>query len=273
MSLTLFAQAVLLGVVEGLTEFLPVSSTGHLIVAGRLLRFDYAHAQLFDVVIQFGAIVAVCWEFRRKLIDAAVGWRTRPAARRFAINVCIATAPAAVLALLFEKPIKALLFAPLPVAAALIVGGVAILWVERRQRGIAHPPRVPTLDVLTPVDALKVGLAQCCALIPGTSRSGATIVGGMLCGLDRRVATEFSFFLAIPLIFGATLYELCSGRVALGPADAGVLVAGSGAAFVSAFVCVRWLLRFVATHGFAAFAWYRIGCGLLIVAGSGAMFP
>ncbi|MEA3083411.1 MAG: undecaprenyl-diphosphatase, partial [Paraburkholderia sp.] len=205
----LACKALILGVVEGLTEFLPVSSTGHLIVAGSLLNFTDEHAKTFDVVIQLGAILAVCWEFRRRIGSVVVGLPSRPDARRFTLNVIIATIPAIVLGLLFEKAIKAALFSPVPVAFALVAGGVVILWAEARQRARGDAAaRVQNVDDLGPLDALKVGLAQCFALIPGMSRSGSTIIGGMLFGLERRVATEFSFFLAIPIIFGATAYEL-----------------------------------------------------------------
>ncbi|MGH8781337.1 undecaprenyl-diphosphate phosphatase [Paraburkholderia sp.] len=259
-------KALILGVVEGLTEFLPVSSTGHLIVAGSLLDFTDEHAKTFDVVIQLGAILAVCWEFRRRIGSVVVGLPTRPDARRFTLNVIVATIPAVVLGLLFEKAIKAALFSPVPVAFALVVGGVLILWVEARgrERG-AVAARVQSIDDLRPFDALKVGLAQCFALIPGMSRSGSTIIGGMLFGLDRRVATEFSFFLAIPIIFGATLYEMAKSWHLLSADMLGTFAIGFIAAFVSAFACVRWLLRYIAAHDFTAFAWYRIGFGLLIL--------
>jgi undecaprenyl-diphosphatase len=262
----LAGKALILGVVEGLTEFLPVSSTGHLIVVGSLLDFSGEYAKTFDVVIQLGAILAVCWEYRRRIGSVLTGLPSRPDARRFALNVVIATIPAVVLGLLFEKTIKAALFSPLPVAYALVAGGLVILWAEVRQRARgAVPPRVQSVDDLSPLDALKVGLAQCFALIPGMSRSGSTIIGGMLFGLERRVATEFSFFLAMPIIFGATTFELVRGwRLLL--ADAlGVFTLGFVAAFVSAFACVRWLLRYIAAHDFTVFAWYRIAFGLLIL--------
>ncbi|MDR6377278.1 undecaprenyl-diphosphate phosphatase [Paraburkholderia caledonica] len=267
----LACKVLILGVVEGLTEFLPVSSTGHLIVAGSLLNFTDEHAKTFDVVIQLGAILAVCWEFRRRIGSVVTGLPSRPEARRFTLNVIIATIPAVVLGLLLEKSIKAALFSPVPVAFALVVGGVVILWAEARQRaqaregGQARVARVTSVDDLSAMDALKVGLAQCFALIPGTSRSGSTIIGGMLFGLDRRVATEFSFFLAIPIMFGATAYELYKDWHLLSVDALGVFALGFVAAFVSAFLCVRWLLRYIAGHDFTAFAWYRIGFGLLIL--------
>ncbi|RKE34591.1 undecaprenyl-diphosphatase [Paraburkholderia sp. BL23I1N1] len=259
-------KALILGVVEGLTEFLPVSSTGHLIVAGSLLNFTDAHAKTFDVVIQLGAILAVCWEFRRRIGSVVVGLPSRPDARRFTLNVIIATIPAVVLGLLFEKAIKAALFSPVPVAFALVAGGVVILWAEARQRTRGDAAaRVQHVDDLGPLDALKVGLAQCFALIPGMSRSGSTIVGGMLFGLERRVATEFSFFLAIPIIFGATAYELYKDWHLLSVDAFGSFALGFVAAFISAFACVRWLLRYISAHDFTVFAWYRIGFGLLIL--------
>ncbi|RFU46327.1 undecaprenyl-diphosphate phosphatase [Paraburkholderia sp. DHOC27] len=262
----LAGKALLLGIVEGLTEFLPVSSTGHLIVAGSLLDFSGEHAKTFDVVIQLGAILAVCWEFRRRIGNVLIGLPARPDARRFAINVIIATIPAVVLGLLFEKAIKSALFSPVPVALALVVGGLVILWAEARQRRRgAMPARVQSVDQVSAFDALKVGLVQCFALIPGMSRSGSTIIGGMLLGLERRVATEFSFFLAIPIIFGATAYELYKSWHLLSVDALGMFAIGFVAAFVSAFACVRWLLRYIAAHDFTAFAWYRIGFGLLIL--------
>lgn len=259
-------KALILGVVEGLTEFLPVSSTGHLIVVGSFLNFTDEHAKTFDVVIQLGAILAVCWEFRQRIASVVLGLPSRPEARRFALNVIIATIPAVVLGMLFEKSIKAVLFSPVPVAFALVAGGVVILWAEARQRARGDAAvRVRSVDEMSPLDALKVGLAQCFALIPGTSRSGSTIIGGMLFGLERRVATEFSFFLAIPIMFGATAYEMHKDWQLLSADALGYFAIGFAAAFVSAFICVRWLLRYIASHDFTAFAWYRIGFGLLIL--------
>jgi undecaprenyl-diphosphatase len=275
--------AVVLGVVEGLTEFIPVSSTGHLIVVGSLLGMHGDLANMFDVVIQLGAILAVCWEFRRKLVGTLVGLPSSGEARRFALNVVIACVPAAVLGLLLGKSIKQVLFAPVPVAIALFVGGVVILLVERRNRNktLARQTedlrgsgaRVTSLNQMSVADAVKVGLAQCFALIPGTSRSGATIIGGMLFGLERKVATEFSFYVAIPLLFAATLYELLKARAALTGDSAAMLVTGLVAAFISGLICVRWLMRFVASHDFRAFAWYRIAFGgvILLSAYTGAV--
>ena len=270
LTFTLALKAAVLGVVEGLTEFLPISSTGHLILAGSLLDFVGAQAKLFNVVIQFGAILAVCWEFRAKLGRTVTGLGGDPASRRFALNVIVACIPAVILGLLFGKYIKAYLFSPVTVAFALIVGGFVILWAERRNKRLPHA-RVQTLDNLTMRDALKVGLAQCFALIPGTSRSGSTIIGGMLFGLDRKIATEFSFFLSIPIIFGATVYELYKSRGDINPADGWILLIGLVTALLSAIVCVRWLLRYIASHDFTAFAWYRIvfGCLILVTGYSG----
>ena len=267
--------AVVLGIVEGLTEFVPVSSTGHLIVVGSLLGMHGELANMFDVVIQLGAILAVCWEFRRKLVGTLVGLPSSGEARRFALNVVIACVPAAVLGLVLGKSIKQVLFAPVPVAIALFVGGIVILLVERRNRNktLARQTedlrgsgaRVTSLNQMSVADAVKVGLAQCFALIPGTSRSGATIIGGMLFGLERKVATEFSFYVAIPLLFAATLYELLKARAALTGDAAAMLVTGLIAAFISGLICVRWLMRFVASHDFRAFAWYRIAFGGVIL--------
>ena len=264
-------KALILGIVEGLTEFLPVSSTGHLIVAGSVLGFDGEFEKTFDVVIQLGAILAVCWEFRRKIGAVVTGLPTRPDARRFALNIVVATNPAVVLGLLFEKAIKSVLFSPVPVAFALVAGGLIILWVEGRRRAgagagkVPPPARVNSLDDISLFDALKVGCAQCCALIPGMSRSGSTIIGGMLFGIERRVATEFSFFLAIPIIFGATVYEMHKTWQTLSVDWLGLFGVGFIAAFISAFACVRWLLRYIASHDFTAFAWYRIAFGLVIL--------
>ncbi len=277
MDIYLILKAVVLGLVEGLTEFLPISSTGHLILVGDLLNFNDDKGKAFEVIIQFGAILAVCWEYRQKLITVVTSIGSRRASQRFAMNVIVATIPAITLALLFGKYIKSVLFSPIPVASAFIAGGLIIFWAEARQKKIEQGESNPVLftqsienvDDLRWRDALKIGLAQCAALIPGTSRSGATIIGGMLFGLPRKVATEFSFFLAIPVIAGATLYELVKLRHVLGEAswsDFGpVLGIGFAVSFVSAFVCIRWLIRYVATHDFKVFAWYRIIFGVLVL--------
>jgi len=271
MELILLAKALILGVVEGLTEFLPISSTGHLILVGDLLDFNDERGKAFEVIIQFGAILAVCWEFRAKLWKVLDSLSTSAASRRFVMNLLIASVPAMGLAFVFGKHIKAVLFAPIPVATAFIVGAFIIFWAERRQsKSIISSEKVSikSVDDLTPLDALKVGLAQCAALIPGTSRSGATIIGGMLFGLPRVVATEFSFFLAIPVIGGATVYEslkLWKSPVALSGEFSLAIAVGFIAAFISAFICVRWLIHYVAHHNFIPFAWYRIVFGLLVI--------
>jgi undecaprenyl-diphosphatase len=254
-------KALILGVVEGLTEFLPVSSTGHLILVGDLLDFNDARGKLFEIVIQCGAILAVCWEYRTKLATVIAGLTSQREAQRFALNLAIAFTPLAILGLAFGKSIKAHLFQPVPVALAFIVGGFIILWAERRK----HAIRVHSVEQMTPLDALKVGIAQVFALIPGTSRSGATIIGGMLFGLSRKAATEFSFFLAIPTLFAASGYQLYKERALLSADDLGMWAVGFFAAFVSAFVCVRWLLRYISSHDFSIFAWYRIVFGLAVL--------
>ena len=257
--------AVLLGIVEGLTEFLPVSSTGHLIVAGSLLDYTGEKAKVFEIAIQAGAILAVCWEFRAKLVAVVRGLGSDAAARRFVVNLAIAFLPAAALGLLLGKAIKAVLFAPVPVALAFIAGAFVILWAERRQRAQPATVRIDNIDAMRWSDALKVGCAQALALIPGTSRSGATIIGGMLFGLSRKAATEFSFFLAIPTLFAACGYELVRNRHLLASADLPAFGVGFAAAFVSAFLCVRWLLRYVSHNDFVPFAWYRIAFGAVIL--------
>jgi len=258
----LFVKALVMGVVEGLTEFLPVSSTGHLILAGDLLGFSDEKAKVFDIVIQTGAMLAVVWEYRVKFWSVVTGLASDRAAQRFALNLAIAFMPAAVLGLAFSKAIKAHLFHPVPVALAFIVGALIILWVERSLRPTV---RVDRVDDMSWRDALKVGFAQAFALIPGTSRSGATIIGGMLFGLSRRAATEFSFFLAVPTLVAAGAYDFWKNRALFDAGDVGLFAVGSVTAFVSAFLCVRWLLRYVATHDFTPFAWYRIAFGLLVL--------
>ena len=269
MELPLLLKALILGVVEGITEFLPVSSTGHLIVVGDLLDFNNEKGKLFEIVIQCGAILAIVWEYRARLTSVVARLPADPQARRFATNLLVAFLPVAVLGLLFGKAIKEVLFKPVPVAMAFIVGGLIILWAERRK----HEIRVVSVDEMTWSDALKIGLAQTLALIPGTSRAGATIIGGLFIGLSRRAATEFSFFLAIPVLFAASAYELFKHRSTLSADDLGMLGVGLVAAFASAFVCVRWLLRYISRHDFTVFAWYRIGFGIivLVTAYSGAV--
>jgi undecaprenyl-diphosphatase len=261
--------AILLGLVEGFTEFLPVSSTGHLILAGSLLNFTGEKAKVFEIVIQTGAIFAVVGVYWARLRAAGFSAFTRGRgsreARRFAVNVLIGFLPAVVLGLLFGKAIKAHLFTPLVVASTFILGGFVILWAERRPAQKQKPVRVQEVEDLTPLDALKVGAAQCFALIPGTSRSGATIIGGMLLGLSRKAATEFSFFLAIPTLLGAGAYSLYKERALLSASDLPLFAVGLLVSFLSAWMCVRWLLRYVATHNFIPFAWYRILFGILVL--------
>jgi undecaprenyl-diphosphatase len=258
--------ALILGIVEGLTEFLPVSSTGHLIVAGSLLRYTGDQAKMFEIVIQAGAILAVCWEYRARLLAVLGGLGSDPRARRFAANLAVAFVPAAALGLAFGKAIKAHLFAPVPVACAFVAGALVILWAERRQKARPDAVRITSVDDMRWPDALKVGLAQALALVPGTSRSGATIIGGMLFGLSRVAATEFSFFLAIPTLFAATGYEVLKNRHLLVAHDLPAFGIGFAASFVSAFVCVRWLIRYVSHHDFIPFVWYRIAFGAVILA-------
>lgn len=266
MDLTLLFKAAIMGIVEGLTEFLPVSSTGHLILAGSLMGFTdetVKSAKLFEIVIQAGAIVAVMIVYWRRLREALAGLSGADARqRRFVLNVLIGFLPAAILGVLFSKAIKAHLFTPTVVAASFIAGAFVILWAERRQ---AVAVRVQSVDELTPLDALKVGLAQSFALVPGTSRSGATIIGGMLFGLSRKCATDFSFFLAIPTLIGASVYSLWKERAALSAADLPLLAVGTFVSFLVAWVVVRWLLRYIATHSFVPFAWYRIAFGLVVL--------
>lgn len=263
MDVILLFKAAIMGIVEGLTEFLPISSTGHLILAGSLLKFTGEAAKVFDIAIQSGAIFAVVLVYWQRVRDTIAGLGSDVRARRFALNVTVGFLPAGVLGVLFNKAIKAHLFTPQVVATTFILGAFVILWAERR----AKPSiRVQTVDDMTPVDAIKVGLAQCLALVPGTSRSGATIIGGMLFGLSRKAATDFSFFLAIPILIGAGAWSLWKERALLSTADIPVFLVGLVFSFVSAWLCVRWLLRYVATHDFVPFAWYRIVFGLIVLA-------
>ncbi len=262
MDLVLLVKAAIMGVVEGLTEFLPISSTGHLVLAGELLRFTGAKSDVFKIVIQSGAMLAIVWEYREKFWRVAAGLASERAAQRFVLNLIVAFVPAAVLGLAFSKAIKAYLFHAVPVALAFIVGGLIILWVERSLRPRV---RVERVDDMTWRDALKVGIAQAFALIPGTSRSGATIIGGMLFGLSRKAATEFSFFLAVPTLIAAGAYDFWKNRSLFDAGDVPLFAVGSITAFVSAFLCVRWLLRYIATHDFTPFAWYRIAFGVAVL--------
>lgn len=267
--LVLFIKSALMGIVEGLTEFLPISSTGHLILAGSLI--DFARhvgddkAKVFDIAIQTGAILAVILVYMQRLKDTVSGLATKPEARRFTLNVIVAFLPAVVFGLAFGKVIKAHLFTPVVVATTFILGGLVILWAEKlAQRTQRY--RVETVDDMTMMDALKVGLMQCLALIPGTSRSGATIIGAMFLGLSRQAATEFSFFLAIPTLIGAGAYSLYKAREYLSMADLPLFGVGLVFSFLSAWVCVRWLIRYVSSHNFIPFAWYRLAFGALILA-------
>ena len=266
MDLTTVIQAIIMGLVEGFTEFLPISSTGHLILAGSLLGFTGEKSDVFKIVIQAAAMAAVWWEFSVRINTVLKGMFTDPKQQKFIVNLVVAFLPLAVLGLLFGKLIKSALFHPAPVAIAFIVGGFVILWVERRQRLMPAQARIESVDDMTLLDAFKVGCAQAFALVPGTSRSGATIIGGMMFGLSRKASTEFSFFLAIPTLLSATVYSLYKERALLSAADVPMFTVGTIAAFVSAFLCVRWLLRYISTHDFTAFAWYRIVFGLLVLA-------
>jgi undecaprenyl-diphosphatase len=262
---TLITSA-LLGIVEGLTEFLPISSTGHLIVAGSLLGYTGDQAKMFEIVIQAGAILAVVWEYRARFGRVLAGLASDRTAQRFAVNLAVAFLPAAVLGLAFGRMIKAHLFAPVPVACAFVAGALVILWAERRQKARPGAVRIDRVDDMTWKDALKVGCAQAFALVPGTSRSGATIIGGMLFGMSRVAATEFSFFLAVPTLLAATGYEVVKNRALLRTDDLGAFAVGFAVSFAAAFACVRWLIRYVSRHDFVPFAWYRIAFGAVILA-------
>ena len=268
----LLLKAAVMGIVEGLTEFLPISSTGHLILAGALLGFDDEKAKVFDIAIQTGAIFAVILVYWQKIKSTVLALPTQRLARRFALNVFIAFVPAVVLGLLFGKVIKAHLFTPLVVASTFIIGGFIILWVEGwgRQRPEGDHPddhaRILNVESMSPMDALKVGLVQCLAMVPGTSRSGATIIGGMLLGLSRKAATDFSFYLSIPTLIGAGAYSLYKERALLSLADVPLFAVGLVFSFISAWACVRWLLAYIATHNFVVFAWYRIAFGVVVLA-------
>jgi len=264
--IVLLAKAAIMGIVEGLTEFLPISSTGHLILAGSLLGFDDDKAKVFDIAIQTGAIFAVILVYWQKIRTTLLGLGSDKQAQRFAVNVFIAFVPAVVLGLLFGKAIKAHLFTPVVVASTFIIGGFIILWAERRQAKNPTLARIHAVEDMSPLDALKVGLAQCLAMIPGTSRSGATIIGGMLLGLSRKAATDFSFYLAIPTLIGAGVYSLYKERALLSLADVPLFGVGLVLSFISAWLCIRWLLAFISTHSFNGFAYYRIVFGVVVLA-------
>jgi len=265
LDIALLIKAVVMGIVEGLTEFLPISSTGHLILAGALLGFDDDKAKVFDIAIQTGAIFAVILVYWQKIRKTLVDLPTEKQAQQLALNVLIAFLPAVVLGLLFGKTIKAHLFTPVVVATTFIVGGFIIIWAEKRQAAGGNAVRVTDADDMTWKDALKVGLVQCLAMVPGTSRSGATIIGGMLLGLSRKAATDFSFYLAIPTLIGAGVYSLYKERALLSLADVPMFSVGLVVSFLSAWVCVRWLLRFIASHSFTGFAYYRIAFGIVVL--------
>jgi undecaprenyl-diphosphatase len=262
--LPLIVKAAILGVVEGVTEFLPVSSTGHLILASSLLGWHDDKAHVFNIAIQTGAMFSVIWYYRIKIAMVVAGLLDDPVAQRFAMNIAIAFIPAAVLGVLLGGTIKRALFSPVPVAIALVVGGLVIILVERRPAS-RRPARIESIDQMRALDALKVGFAQSFALIPGTSRSGATIIGGMLFGMSRKAATEFSFFLAIPTLIGAGVYDTWKYRTLLSASDLPLFAVGLIVSFFAALVCVHWLIRYVATHTFVPFAWYRIVFGLLVL--------
>jgi undecaprenyl-diphosphatase len=285
MDFVVLLKAAVMGIVEGLTEFLPISSTGHLILAGALLGLDDEKGKVFDIAIQTGAIFAVILVYWQKISTTVLDLPTDITARRFAANVVIAFLPAVVLGLLFGKQIKMYLFTPEVVASTFILGGLIILWVERKLKvdmpqdfpsvtsaeaavtlSLEEQPvsRIQNVDEMTPLDALKVGLVQCLAMIPGTSRSGATIIGGMVLGLSRKAATDFSFYLAIPTLIGAGVYSLYKERALLSMADAPTFAVGLLFSFISAWICVRWLLRYIASNSFVPFAWYRIVFGIAV---------
>jgi undecaprenyl-diphosphatase len=262
MDLVLLLKAAIMGLVEGSTEFLPISSTGHLILAGDLLNFmTHDKREVFEIAIQLGAILAVVWEYRSRFIRTFSGLGRDPIANRLVINLGIAFLPLAVLGLLFGKTIKAHLFQPVPVAIAFIVGGFIILWAEKRQ----HPVTIPTVDDIRPLDAVKLGLAQAVALIPGMSRSGSTIIGGLFFGLSRQAAAEFSFFLAVPTLGIASFYEMYKSRDLFSVDDLGAWAVGFVFAFISAMIAVRALIRYVSNHDFSIFAWYRIVFGIVVL--------
>ena len=266
LNIVLLVKAAIMGIVEGLTEFLPISSTGHLILAGALLGFDDEKAKVFDIAIQTGAIFAVILVYWQKIRSTLSALPTDKQARQFALNVLIAFIPAVILGLLFGKAIKANLFTPTVVATTFIIGGFIILWAEARHKKYPQATRVHDVESMTTGDAIKVGLVQCLAMIPGTSRSGATIIGGMVLGLSRKAATDFSFFLAMPTLMGAGAYSLYKERALLSVADVPMFAVGLVFAFFSAWLCIRWLLKYISSHSFVPFAWYRIAFGVVVLA-------
>ena len=265
MDIALLIKAAIMGIVEGLTEFLPISSTGHLILAGALLGFDDAKAKVFDIAIQTGAIFAVILVYWQKIRDTLIALPNEKQAQRFALNVLVAFVPAVLLGLLFGKAIKDNLFTPAVVASTFILGGFVILWAENRHKNKPAAARIQEVEAMTVMDAIKVGLVQCLAMIPGTSRSGATIIGGMLLGLSRKAATDFSFYLSIPTLIGAGVYSLYKERALLSLADVPMFGVGLVFSFFSAWLCIRWLLRYISSHSFVPFAWYRIVFGMVVL--------
>lgn len=263
MDFILLLKAAILGVVEGATEFLPISSTGHLILAGDLLNFmTHEKRNVFDIAIQLGAILAVVWEYRTRFVSTFAGIGRDPIANRLIINLAIAFMPLAILGLAFGDTIKTYLFKPIPVATAFIVGAFIILWAEKRQ----HTVTIDSVDDIRPLDALKLGFAQAVALIPGMSRSGSTIIGGLFFGLSRKAAAEFSFFLAVPTLGAASVYSMYKDRALLNTEDIGIWLTGFIFAFFSAMIAVRALIRYVSHHDFTIFAWYRIAFGFIVIA-------
>lgn len=262
MDILLLIKAAILGVVEGATEFLPISSTGHLILAGDLLNFmDHAKRSVFEIAIQLGAILAVVWEYRTRFVSTFAGIGRDPLANRLIVNLAIAFLPLAMLGLAFGDTIKHYLFKPVPVALAFIIGALIILWAEKRQ----HTVTIHTVDDIRPQDAIKLGLAQAVALIPGMSRSGSTIIGGLFFGLSRKAAAEFSFFLAVPTLGIASVYSMYKDRALLSMDDMGAWAMGFIFAFISAMIAVRALIRYVSHHDFTIFAWYRIVFGVIVL--------
>lgn len=261
MDIILLIKAFILGLVEGATEFLPISSTGHLIILGELIHFTDERSKVFKIVIQLGAILAICWEYREKLITVIKGATDDKNSQKFIFNLAGGFLPAAVLGLMFHSKIKAFLFSPITVATALIVGGFIIIYVENRE----YKPVTHSADDMTFWQAIKVGFAQSLALIPGVSRSGATILGGMIFGLSRKVATEFSFFVAVPIMFAATFYDLLKNRDILSTDDISIFAVGFITAFLAAMVAIKFLLKYVATHDFKLFAYYRIALGIIVL--------
>ena len=260
---TLYLSAILLGIVEGLTEFLPISSTGHLILADRLLGLEGPESKLFDIVIQLGAILAVCWVYRERLFRAATGLLTEPPAQRFVANIVIAFLPAAFAGVFLYRIIKDFLFSPWVVAVSLIIGGILILLIER----VRPRPRIDDIETMSLGTAVAIGCCQVLAMIPGVSRAGATIMGGLMLRVDRPAATEFSFFLAIPTMLGASVYDLYKNRAILSFDGAVLIVIGFVVAFIAALFVVRRLVDYVSRHGFGVFAWYRIVVGAIALLG------